>query len=565
MKLFIVLTLLILLSLSLSVIETPLYADTKADTIFKNGNIYTVNDRQPHAEAIAVKNGKIIYVGSNRLVKRFQTSTTRVVDLQGNTVVPGFTDSHYHLIGVGEREVSLNLEGTSSLEDMLAKLKQRVESAKPGEWIVGRGWIETFWKPPVFPTAQDLDRVSPNNPVFLDRADGHGAVVNSLALKIAKIDKNSPNPQGGEILKEKSTGEPTGMLLDKAQDIVTRNIPSPTDEDIERAILLGVERSLKLGWCQIQDAGGSYKDVALIRKLYNEGKIKLRIYKAVHGPGQDAEKLLKEGMSVGEYDGRFTLRTIKLVYDGALGSRGAALLEPYSDHDTSGFLINKPEALYPILLQALRTGIQVETHAIGDRANREVLALYERAFKEVPPKDRKIATHRWRVEHAQILKLNDLNRFARLGIIPSMQPSHAISDLHFAPRRLGIERLAGAYAWQSLLKSGALIAAGSDAPVERGEPLIEFYAAVARKDQQGFSGDGWHPEEAVTRQQALRMFTLWAAYAAFEEKTKGSIEVGKIADLTVFSKDIMMIAEKEILQTKCVMTVVGGDVVFELK
>lgn len=565
MKLFIVLTLLILLSLSLSVIETPLYADTKADTIFKNGNIYTVNDRQPHAEAIAVKNGKIIYVGSNRLVKRFQTSTTRVVDLQGNTVVPGFTDSHYHLIGVGEREVSLNLEGTSSLEDMLAKLKQRVESAKPGEWIVGRGWIETFWKPPVFPTAQDLDRVSPNNPVFLDRADGHGAVVNSLALKIAKIDKNSPNPQGGEILKEKSTGEPTGMLLDKAQDIVTRNIPAPTDEDIERAILLGVERSLKLGWCQIQDAGGSYKDVALMRKLYNQGKIKLRIYKAVHGPGQDAEKLLKEGMSVGEYDGRFTLRTIKLVYDGALGSRGAALLEPYSDHDTSGFLINKPETLYPILLQALRTGIQVETHAIGDRANREVLALYERAFKEVLPKDRKIATPRWRVEHAQILKLNDLNRFARLGIIPSMQPSHAISDLHFAPRRLGIERLAGAYAWQSLLKSGALIAAGSDAPVERGEPLIEFYAAVARKDQQGFSGDGWHLEEAVTRQQALRMFTLWAAYAAFEEKTKGSIEVGKIADLTVFSKDIMMIAEKEILQTKCVMTVVGGDVVFELK
>jgi predicted amidohydrolase YtcJ len=534
-----------------------------ADLVFKNGNIYTVNERQPRAQAIAVKGGRILYVGTNAGVKKYEAKGTRVVDLKGRTVVPGMTDSHYHLYGVGLREMTLNLEGTTSLEDFLSKVKARVDRAKPGEWITGRGWIETFWKPPVFPTRQDLDRVAPNNPIFLDRADGHGAVVNSAALKIANVDRTTPNPFGGEISKDKA-GEPNGMLLDNAQDLVTKHIPQTTAADAEQAILLGVKRSIELGWCQIQDAGGSYTDVALYRKLYDEGKIKLRIYKAVHGPSESAQKLMREGATIGAYDGRFTLRAIKVVSDGALGSRGAALLEPYADKpETSGFLTVKEEELLPMLTEALRQGIQVETHAIGDRANRFTLDAYEKAFAAVPLAQRKIPEPRWRVEHAQIVNPADIPRFARLGVIPSMQPSHAIGDLHFAPSRVGIKRLEGAYAWQSFIKSGSMVVAGSDAPVERGEPMIEFYAAVARRDQKGFTGEGWHPEQAVSREQALKMFTLWPAFAAFEEKVKGSIEAGKYADLTVLSADIMKINAPEILKTRCLMTVIGGEIVYE--
>src|SRR3989440_4492822 len=553
---------LILLVVALSLVSLAPKLET-ADIVFKNGNIYTVNERQPHAEGLAVKDGRIVFVGANADVKKYEGKGTRVVDLKGHMVVPGMTDSHYHLIGVGQREMTLNLEGTTSLEDFLTKVKARVDQAKPGEWVTGRGWIETFWKPPVFPTRQDLDRVSPNNPVFLRRADGHGAVANSAALKIAGIDRNTPSPFGGEISKDKS-GEPNGMLLDNAQELVAKHIPAPTAADIERAVLLGVERSIRLGWCEVQDPGGSYDDVALYRKLYQEGKIKLRIYKAVYGPTKDSVRLLSEGANVGAYDHRFTLRTIKVVFDGALGSRGAALLEPYSDKpDTSGFLREKEEELRPMFKEALRQGIQVQTHAIGDRANRIILDLYEQAFNAVPPEQRKIPNPRWRVEHAQIVNPVDIPRFAKLGVIPSMQPSHAIGDLHFAPARLGLKRLEGAYAWQSFIKSGVVVPGGSDAPVERGDPMIEFYAAVARKDIRGFSGEGWHPEEAVSRDQALKMLTVWPAYAAFEENVRGSIEVGKLADLTILSADIMKIPEMEILKTHCVMTVIGGEIVYE--
>jgi predicted amidohydrolase YtcJ len=538
-------------------------ARESADVVFKNGNIYTVNDRQPNAKAIAVKGGRVVFVGTNEGVEKYEGKNTRVIDLQGSTVVPGFTDSHYHLSGVGRREMTLNLEGITNLEEFLAKVKERVEQAKPGEWITGRGWIETFWKPPVFPTRQDLDKVSPNNPVFLNRADGHGAVANSAALKIAGINKDTPNPFGGEILKEKQTGEPHGMLLDKAQDLINKHIPPTTEADAEKAVLLGVKRSIELGWCQIQDAGGSYPEVDLFKKLYKEGKIKLRIYKAVHGPSESAQKLLNEGATVGAFDNHFTFRSIKVVFDGALGSRGAALLEPYSDFDTSGFLTSKEEELMPMFVEALRKGVQIETHAIGDRANRLILQLYEKAFAAVPPGERKVKEPRWRIEHAQIVNPDDIPRFAQLKVIPSMQPSHAIGDLHFAPSRIGIKRLEGAYAWQNFIKSGSIIAGGSDAPVERGEPMIEFYAAVARKDQKGFSGEGWHPEQALSREQALKMFTIWPAIAAFEENLKGSIEPGKLADFTVLSADIMKIPEPDILKTQCMMTIIGGEMAYE--
>ena len=559
MKLLLIPAILLLL-LSLVPTQQP----AVADIVFKNGNVYTANDKAPRAQAIAVKDDRIVFVGTNAAAQKLVGPSTRVVDLKGNTVLPGFTDAHQHLSGVGQREMTLNLEGTTSLEDLLAKVKARVVQAKPGEWVTGRGWIETHWQPPTFPTRWDLDKVSPNNPVILGRADGHGAVANSAALKLASVDKSTPNPFGGEISKDKQTGEPNGMLLDAAQGLVRRRVPPTTAEDDERAVVLGAKRDVELGWTQVQDAGGSWADVDIFKKLYAAGTLKLRIYKAVYGPGPNATRLINDGPIIGEFDHRLTVRTIKVISDGALGSRGAALLAPYSDApDTSGFLTVKAEELRPMLREALSTGIQVETHAIGDRANRFILDEYEAAFKAVPPGERKIVNPRWRVEHAQIVNPADIPRFAKLGVIPSMQPSHAIGDLFFAPSRLGMKRLAGAYAWESFIKSGVVVPGGSDAPVERGEPMIEFYAAVARKDQKGFSAEGWHPEEAVTRDQALKMFTIWPAYAAFEDKLRGTIESGKLADLTILSADIMTIPAPEILKTRCVMTVINGEIVYE--
>ena len=534
------------------------------DLILVNGNVYTVNKKQPRAEAIAVRDRRIVFVGLNEDARKFRGDKTRTIDLGGKTVVPGFTDAHCHIFGIGEREMKLNLEGTNTLEDFFAKVKERVAQTERGKWITGRGWIETFWKPPQFPARSELDKIAQDNPVFLTRADGHASVVNSAALNIARIDKNTPNPFGGEILKDKTTGEPTGMLLDNAQDLVAKNIPKPTEAERQQALLRGIDREIGLGWCEIQNAGSHREDIDLIKKAFGVGKIKIRFVNAVYGPGEDAQRFLRDGATINAFDHHFTQRTIKVSFDGALGSRGAALLKPYNDSpDTSGFLTEKPEELRPMFEEALRRGIQVETHAIGDRANRIILDLYEQAFKAVPSEQRKIREPRWRVEHAQIVDPADIPRFARLGVIPSMQPSHAISDLFFARSRLGLDRLDGAYAWQSFLKSGAIICGGSDAPIERGEPMIEFYAAVARKSIRGESTEDWHPEQAVSREQALKMFTIWPAYAAFEEKDKGSIEVGKLADFTVLSADILKIPEAEILQMRCIMNIIGGEIVFE--
>jgi predicted amidohydrolase YtcJ len=545
----------------IGLVFAPMHAAETANTLFINGNIYTLSGGQPRAEAVAVNDQHIVFVGSAAEGKA-KYGGGRIVDLRGRTMVPGLTDSHCHIFGIGEREMHLNLEGANTLGDFLGKVRQRVDQTAPGKWIVGRGWIETFWKPPQFPSRQDLDKIAGDHPIYLTRADGHASVANSAALHIAGIDKNTADPFGGQILKDKN-GEPTGMLLDNAQNIVEKSIPKPTQAEREQALLLGTEREMKLGWCEIQNAGSRKEDVDLIRNAYAGNKIKIRIYNAVFGPGADAERLINEGPEIDAYD-RYSQRAIKVIFDGALGSRGAALLKPYGDApDTSGYLTEKPEELRPMFQEALRRGIQVETHAIGDKANRLILDLYEQAFKAVPPDQCKIREPRWRVEHAQILDPADLPRFAKLGIIASMQPSHAISDLFFAPARLGMDRLAGAYAWQSLLKSGAIICGGSDAPVERGEPMIEFYAAVARKSIRGESGEGWHPEQAVSREDALKMLTQAAAYAAFEEKEKGSIEPGKLADFTVLSADIMKIPLSEILKAHCEMTVIGGEIVYQ--
>lgn len=535
-----------------------------ATLIFINGNIYTANEKQPRAEAVAVDEKSVAYVGSNDEVKKFQDAKTRVIDLHGAAMLPGLTDAHYHFIETGMREMSFNLENTKTKDEFLAKVKAQAEKAKPGEWIIGSGWIETFWKPARFPTRGDLDKVAPNNPVMLSRADLHASVVNSAALKLSGITKRTKNPFGGKILHDEKTGEPDGMLIDDAQNLVREHLPQDSDEMIEQAMLLADKVAIEHGLTQVQEPGGYYRDVEIYKKLYAAGKLKTRVYKAVWGPSEDADKLMHEGLILGAYDHHFTLRAIKVSGDGALGSRGAYLLAPYKDAPLTSGILTVPIKEYETMLRtALKKGIQVQTHAIGDAANRFVMDEYENAFRTVPVDQRKMKEPRWRVEHAQIVSAVDLPRFAKLNVIPSMQPSHAISDLHYAPQRLGLDRLKGAYAWQSFIKSGAIVPGGSDAPVERGDPMIEFYAAVARKDIHGFSGDGWHLEQAVTREQALKMFTIWPAYAVFEEHLRGSIEPGKLADFTVLSADIMKIPEGEILQTRCIMTVIDGEIVYQ--
>jgi predicted amidohydrolase YtcJ len=551
-------------ALSLSPLTSHLLPAQSADLALRHATIYTVDAAHPLAQAAAVKDGKLVYIGTDAGVARFVGPNTRTLDLQGRFVYPGFVDAHAHIPAIGEREMTLNLEETRTKGAFLAKVAAAVREKQPGEWVTGRGWIETFWTPPVFPTRQDLDRIAPNNPVWLTRADGHAGIANSLALKLAGITASTPSPAGGHI-DLAADGQPTGMLIDHAQGLIARLLPKPTDAQLDSAFLLASQRELSLGWTQVQDAHGNWGEVERMRRLMRDGSFRLRIYKTIDGPGPGADQLIAQGPGPVELNDHLQVRDIKIVMDGALGSRGAALLEPYSDDpSTRGLITTDTVAVRDMLKRALRAGVQVETHAIGDRANRIILDMYEAAMKAVPPSERKIANPRWRVEHAQIVSPQDIPRFKQLGLIASMQPSHAIGDLFFAPRRLGIERLTGAYAWQTFLKLGVPVPGGSDAPVQRGEPMIEFYAAVARKALDGRSGPAniWHPEERVTREQALRMFTWFPAFAAFEEARHGSLVVGKAGDFTVLDQDIMKIPEEQIPATKNVMTIIGGEIVY---
>jgi hypothetical protein len=537
-------------------------AAAAAPLILSNGNFYTAAADQPRAAAVVVVDGRITFVGATPDALRRAPPGARQIDLHGATVLPGLTDAHAHLSGIGERELTFNLEATTSLAELKNKLHERAAQGRPGTWLFGRGWIESRWTPPAFPTRQDLDAAAADRPVVLQRADGHALVANSLALKRAGIDRDTPDPPGGTIFKD-AAGEPTGLLIDNAMDRVEHLLPPPTDAERAEALEVGARRSVRLGWTQLQIAGNSFHEVDQLCQLYAAGRIQLRLYDAIYGPSADANRLLSEGPAPQRCGGKLAVRGLKLYIDGALGSRGAALLEPYSDSSASrGLLLNTTATLFPLLTAALRRGIQVETHSIGDRGNRIMLDLYERAFAAVPISQRAVAEPRWRIEHAQILSPVDIPRFAHLGVIASMQPSHAISDLFFAPARLGPERLAGAYAWHSLLDSGAVVAAGSDAPVEKGDPLVEFYAAVSRRSLQGFADANWHLEQRVSRAQALKMLSLSPAYAAFQEGERGSIVAGKLADFTVLSADIMTIPEPQILTSHVLLTIIGGEVVY---
>jgi hypothetical protein len=380
-------------------------------------------------------------------------------------------------------------------------------------------------------------------------------------LEIAGITADTPNPPGGEILKDEQ-GKPNGLLVDKAMNLVNKHIPASSPEMQEKYALKANEVALAYGLTTIHDAGSDWETVNLWKRLYADGKMQVRIYEFIRGPGVDSDNLLQTGPQIGLFDHHLTIRGIKIVIDGALGSRGAALLEDYSDAETRGLFLYTDDQIYPTIKAATQKGLQVAIHAIGDAANRKVLDLYERALHEVPLEKRQLAAPRHRIEHAQIVHPDDIPRFKKLGVIPSMQPSHAIGDLHFAVRRLSLNRLRGAYAWRAFIDAGCVIAGGSDAPVEEGNPLIEFYAAVARRDTTGFSTEGWHPELRMTREQALKALTIWGAYAAGEEDLKGSLEVGKLADLVVLDRDLMTAPEPDLYRIQVVMTIIGGKVVF---
>ena len=533
-----------------------------ADVVLINSTIYTLNDSAPNAQAVAFLGDTLVFVGSNALSKEYQCNDAKVIDLKGSYVYPGFVDSHAHLKGIGHRENSLNLQGIDSLKEMLTTVEIFSNGIQPGEWVVGRGWIEKVWPEKRFPTRYELDRFSSDKPVILERADGHAVVVNSLALELAGISSESNDPHGGRIEKDKN-GEPTGMLIDKATSLVEKLIPKTTKQEDKRDLKAGIDRNVSLGWTQVQIAGGTFSDIGILEEIKKEGNLLQRVYFAVSA-GEPAETLLRLGPKL-DPENMLTVRGIKLYADGALGSRGAALLEKYEDQDTTGLLIFTKEETLPVLEEALKKGIQIQTHAIGDKGNRITLDWYQEAFNSIVDEERKVNDPRWRIEHSQIITKEDQIRFRDMEIIASMQPSHAIGDLHFAPSRLGMQRVGNGYVWRNLIDLGVVVAGGSDAPVEIGDPRIEFYAAVARKDLDGFYDKGWHLEQAVTREEALKMFTIWPAFAAFQEDINGTIEVGKLADLTIFSKDIMKVPEEEILEAQVVMTIVNGKIVFEGK
>ena len=531
----------------------------EADLVLINAKVYTANEKLPEAEAVAILKDKIIFVGSANESIQYTCNDNRIEDLQGKFIFPGFIDAHAHLKGIGYREMNLNLQGANSLKEMLTQVEIYANKLEQGKWVVGRGWIEKKWPEGRFPTIQELDMISPDKPMALERADGHAIIVNSLALEMANITGDTPDPVGGKIDKDVN-GKPNGVLIDKASLLVESIIPKRTREDEKQALRLGLDRTAMMGWTQLQDAGSPLSDYEILKEIKEEEGLPVRIHMYI-SDGEDALKFINTGPYFDE-DHYLISRGVKLYADGAIGSRGAAFFEKYDDYETKGLVIFQKEETMPKLIKSLVNGIQIQTHAIGDLANSITLDWYEEAFNSVKLENRSIENPRWRIEHAQNILPEDQIRYSDLDVIASMQPSHAIGDLHFAHKRLGEQRLDNAYTWRNLIDLGVTIAGGSDAPVEIGDPRIEFKAAVSRKDLDGFYKDYWNIEQSVSREEALYMFTKWASYSVFEEDIKGTIEVGKLADFTVFSKDLMTIPEEEIMSSEVVMTIVGGEIKF---
>jgi predicted amidohydrolase YtcJ len=529
---------------------TSLSAAQAGDILIHGGPIHTGVDKAPEAQAVLIRDKTILFVGDLATARARAAKDVRDIDLKGAAAFPGFVDAHAHLTGIGLRELTLNLDQTKSAAELVAAVKAHA-AAHPDGPIFGRGWIETHWPEKRFPTRADLDAAAPGRVVVLERSDGHAMVASSAALAKAGVTKDTPAPTGGQILKGPD-GAPTGMLIDHAQALVAGVIPPPSEalkrEALEKAGALYASR----GWTGLGNMSVEAPDLAVLTDLARQKKFLIRVDNYMD-PSGAAEVLAKGPFE--DATGLIRTRGIKLYMDGALGSRGAALLEPYSDAEGLGLQLTPHDKGVALMKQARAVKAQVAMHAIGDRGNRMVLDW----FQETLGGD---TTARWRIEHAQIVADPDLPRFNKLGVIASMQPSHAIGDLYFAPARLGKARLHEGYRWNDMLKSGAIVAAGSDAPVEVGDPRIEFYAAVHRHSLTGFANADWHLEEAVSRRQALKMLTWAPAYAAFAEGQRGTLEAGKKADVTVFSKDLMTVAPAEILTAQTVLTVVDGVVAF---
>ncbi len=533
-------------------------AAPSADIIVTGARIYTVDDVRPVAEAMAVRGGRIAFVGSTRGAMALRGPKTRVVDYAGRTIVPGITDAHAHMLGLGVSLTTVDLVGAASYDEVIARVVARARTAPAGAWITGRGWDQNRWGDTRFPTLGPLSKAVPDRPVVLERIDGHALLVNAKALALAGVSAATHDPDGGRILRD-ANGAPAGVFVDNAQDLIERVIPPLTREQEKEALLAAIAQANRWGLTGVHDAGESRSTIELYEEIAKSGRLTLRLYAMIGDDSADVAYYLKLGPRSALYDGRLWVRTIKLYADGALGSRGAALLDPYADEPGNiGLLRTTPDHLRRVSVQALQHGFQVATHAIGDRGNRVTLDAYEAALAEVPTAD-----HRFRIEHAQVIDHADIPRFALLDVIPSMQSVHQTSDMYWAGKRLGLGRVLGAYAWRALLETGVIIPNGSDFPVESVNPLLSYHAAITRQDTQNWPPGGWQPWDAMTRDEALKSLTIWPAVAAFQETMLGSLTAGKFADFVVYDRDIVRAAPDEILAAGVVATWVAGTAVYE--
>lgn len=541
----------------------------KADMIIHNGMIYTMNDLNPTAEAVAVSSGKIIALGKYTDLDPLITPRTKIINLRGATMTPGIIEGHGHFYGLGLAKMQLDLSKTESYQDLVDMVSDAVENSKPGEWILGRGWHQSKWSDDKsdfvkgFQTHERLSEISPNNPVWLKHASGHAGFANQKAMDIAGVNKETEFGFGGEIIKDLSR-KPTGVFNERAQGLISEKVENNLGEDSDlRAIELAVKASLENGVTSFHDAGIGRRTIEVLREAIDRDILKVRIYAML--TSRDTTLLnewYKKGPEIGTGGDLLTIRSIKINADGALGSRGAWLIDEYSDRPGHyGMPTQSMDYVYSVAKQGIKTGFQVNSHAIGDKANREILNEYEKVFNEHPEL---AIDHRWRIEHAQHVAPDDIPRFGRLKVIPSIQGIHMSSDRPWAINRLGQKRIEeSAYVWRDLINHGAVLINGSDVPVEPIDPIASFYASTTRKTLKGLPDFGYEPKQKMTRIEALKSYTINAAYGAFEDQIKGSIEIGKYADFTVFSQNLITIPEEKILDTKVLYTIVNGVVEYQ--
>ncbi|PRD44136.1 amidohydrolase [Sphingobacterium haloxyli] len=522
----------------------------EVDLIVYNAKIYTVDSIFSQKEAIAIKGGIFIDMGTSEEIQSKYVAK-ELIDAEGKPIYPGFYDAHGHFLLLADMLEKVNLNGTKSYDEIIQKLIVYHQKNPDKRWIIGSGWDQNLWVDKSFPIKDSLDKYFPETAVFLYRVDYHTALVNSKALHIAQLDTTRPIPGG--LMAVDSSGNFTGILIDNAMELVSRHIPVPEQHDLLSGLRKAQDSLFSVGLTSIVDAGLSAEKLDYLKKLYQRDSLKIRNYAMIGGDAHDIERYIRGGIYESE---RLTIRSVKLMADGALGSRGACLLEPYSDDTLSrGFLLQSPKELDDIISKLVRTPFQVSTHAIGDSANRLVLDTYGKYVKDGKKR-------RWRIEHAQVVSPSDFSKFAQFQIIPSVQPTHATSDMYWAKNRLGVDRIEDAYAYNKLLEQYGKLALGSDFPVEHFNPLYSFHAAVARVDKNGVPAGGFQMENAITREQALRGMTIWAAYSCFQEKKRGSIESGKDADFVILNKDIMTIPDNQLRDVKTLRTVIAGETVF---